>query len=263
MKKVEEIKVMLNEVKETVEDFKEFSKTNEKILEVKILLKMERIKEIFSKYSEILKEIRELRKACYNSDCLSYMNVYINSDDCLVLVFDENDNIYPVIERRSYSYFTKLEANEKFTDENCGNCRPSWSSEIKRICTISKDTAKRLIIPLELEKMESRLVYCIKESLENIKNDFNKRKEKLIKQLEDLKDIPFVDLNNIMDLPLAYIYTIRDCLEGVKKFRLAGLIGFEEIVEDDFYEQLDEVLNNLIIPLSKKGNDVKIIREDV
>ena len=27
--------------------------------------------------------------------------------------------------------------------------------------------------------------------------------------------------------------------------------------------QLDEVLNNLIIPLSKKGNDVKIIEEEV
>ena len=62
MKTVEEIKTMLNEVKGTVEDFKEFSKTNEKILEVKILLKMEKIKEIFNKYSEILKEIRELRK---------------------------------------------------------------------------------------------------------------------------------------------------------------------------------------------------------
>lgn len=263
MKTVEEIKVMLNEVKGTVEDFKDFSKTNEKILEVKILLKMEKIKEIFSKYSEILKEIKELRKACYNSDCLSYMNVYINSDDCLVLVFDENDNIYPAIERRSYSYFTKLEANEKFTDENWGNCRPSWSSEIKRICTISKDTAKRLIIPLELEKMESRLVYCIKESLSNIQNDFNKRKEKLMKQLEALKDIPFINLNRITDLPIAYIYTIKDCLEGVRKFRLAGLIGFEEIVENDFYEQLDEVLNNLIIPLSKKGNDVKIIEKEV
>lgn len=263
MKKVEEIKVMLNEVKETIEDFKDFSKTNEKILEVKILLKMEKIKEIFNKYSEILKEIRELRKTCYNSNYLTYMNIYINSDDCIVLVFDENDNIYPVIERRGYSYFIKLEANEKFTDENCGTCKVSWSNEIKRLCTISKDTAKRLIIPLELEKIESRLVYCIKESLNNIQNDFNKRKEKLTKQLEDLKDIPFIDLNNITDLPIAYIYTIKDCLEGVRKFRLAGLIGFEEIVENDFYEQLDEVLNNLIIPLSKKGNDVKIIEKEV
>ena len=110
--------------------------------------------------------------------------------------------------------------------------------------------------------MESRLVYCIQESLENINKDFNNKKEKLIKQLEDLKDIPFVDLNNIMDLPIAYIYTIKDCLEGVRKFRLAGLIGFEEIVENDFYEQLDEVLNNLIVPLSKKGNDVKIIEKE-
>lgn len=263
MKTVEEIKVMLNEVKGTVEDFKEFSKANEKILEVKILLKMEKIKEIFNKYSEILKELRNLRKVCYNTIYLSYINVYINSDDCFVLVFDEDDNIYPAIERRNFSYFLKLEANEKFTEEESGKCRPSWCSESKRTCTISKDTAKRLIIPLELEKIESRLVYCIEESLENIKNDFNKRKEKLTKQLEALKDIPFVDLNNIMDLPLAYIYTIKDCLEGVRKFRLAGLIGFEEIVEEDFYMQLDEVLNNLIIPLSKKGNDVKIIEKEV
>ena len=263
MKTVEDLKAMLNEVKGTVEDFKEFSKANEKIIEVKILLKMEKIKEIFNKYSEILKEIRELRKVCYNTDCLSYMNIYISSNDCFVLVFDENDNIYPVIERRNYSYFVKLEANEKFTEKECGNCKPSWSSESKKTCTISKDTAKRLIIPLELEKIESRLVYCIEESLESIKNDFNKRKEKLTKQLEDLKDIPFVDLNNIMDLPLAYIYTIRDCLEGIRKFRLAGVIGFEEIVESDFYERIDEVLNNLIIPLSKKGNDVKIIEEEV
>ena len=263
MTNVVELKKMLNEVKNTVEDFKEFSKTNEKILEVKILLKMEKIKEIFNKYSEILKEIKELRKVCYNSDYLPYMNVYINSDDCFVLVFDENNNIYPAIERRSFSYFTKLEADEKFTDENCGNCRPSWSSETKRICTISKDTAKRLIIPLELERIESRLVYCIEESLNNIQNDFNKRKEKLIKQLEALKDIPFISLNRITDLPIAYIYTIKDCLEGIRKFRLAGLIGFEEIVENDFYEQLDEVLNNLIVPLSKKGNDVKIIEKEV
>ena len=263
MKTVEDLKAMLNEVKGTVEDFKEFSKANEKIIEVKILLKMEKIKEIFNKYSEILKEIRELRKVCYNTNYLSYINIYISSDDCFVLVFDENDNIYPVIERRSYSYFTKLEANEKFTEENCGNCRPSWCSESRNAFTISKNTAKRLIIPLELEKIENRLVYCINESLENIKNDFNKRKEKLTKQLEALKDIPFVDLNNIMDLPLAYIYTIKDCLEGVRKFRLAGLIGFEEIVENDFYEQVDEVLNNLIIPLSKKGNDVKIIEGEV
>lgn len=263
MKTVEEIKVMLNEVKETIEDFKDFSKTNEKILEVKILLKMEKIKEIFNKYSEILKEIRELRKACYNSDCLSYMNVYISSDDCIVLVFDESDNIYPAIERRNFSYFLKLEANEKFTEEESGKCRPSWSLESKRTCTISKDTAKRLIVPLNLERIESRLVYCIEESLNNIQNDFNKRKEKLTKQLEDLKDIPFIDLNNITDLPIAYIYTIKDCLEGVRKFRLAGALGFEEIVENDFYEQLDEVLNNLIIPLSKKGNDVKIIEKEV
>lgn len=263
MKTVEEIKAMLNEVKETVEDFKEFSNTNEKILEVKILLKMEKIKEIFGKYSEVLKELRELRKICYKTNYLPYMNVYINSDDCLVWVFDENDNIYPVIERRSYSYFVKLEANEKFTEEESGKCRPSWCSEIKKTTTISKETAKRLIIPLDLEKMESRLVYCIQESLENIKKDFDRKKENLIKQLEALKDIPFVDLNNIMDLPLAYIYTIKDCLEGVKRFRLAGLIGFEEIVENDFYEQLDEVLNNLIIPLSKKGNDVKIIEKEV
>ena len=263
MKTVEEIKVMLNEVKGTVEDFKEFSKANEKILEVKILLKMEKIKEIFNKYSEILKELRNLRKVCYNTIYLPYINVYINSDDCFILVFDEDDNIYPVIERRNFSYFLKLEVNEKFAEEESGKCRPSWCSESKRTCTISKDTAKRLIIPLELEKIESRLVYCIEESLENIKNDFNKRKEKLTKQLEALKDIPFVDLNNIMDLPLAYIYTIKDCLEGIRKFRLAGLIGFEEIVENDFYEQLDEVLNNLIIPLSKKGNDVKIIEKEV
>ena len=263
MKTVEEIKVMLNEVKGTVEDFKEFSKTNEKILEVKILLKMEKIKEIFNKYSEILKEIRELRKTCYSSNYLPYMNIYIDTDACIVLVFDENDNIYPVIERRNYSYFLKLEANEKFNEEVSESCRVSWSSENKKVLTISKDTAKRLIVPLNLEKIESRLVYCIEESLNNIQNDFNKRKEKLTKQLEDLKDIPFIDLNNITDLPIAYIYTIKDCLEGVRKFRLAGLIGFEEIVENDFYEQLDEVLNNLIIPLSKKGNDVKIIEKEV
>ena len=143
MKTVEQIKAMLNEVKGTVEDFKEFSKTNEKILEVKILLKMEKIKEIFNKYSEILKELKELRKVCYKTNYLSYMNIYINSDDCFVLVFDENDNIYPAIERRSYSYLTKLEANEKFTEEICGNCRPSWCSEPKKICTISKELAKK------------------------------------------------------------------------------------------------------------------------
>lgn len=263
MKTVEEIKVMLNEVKGTVEDFKEFSKANEKILEVKILLKMEKIKEIFNKYSEILKEIRELRKACYNSNCLPYMNVYVNSDDCLVLVFDENDNIYPVIERRCYSYFTKLEANEKFTDEKCGNCRPSWSSEIKNICTISKDTAKRLIIPLELERIESRLVYCIEESLGNIQNDFNKRKEKLTKQLESLKDIPFVDLNNIMDLPVCYIHLIKDCLEGVKKFQLASLIGYDIDESENIYVHIDEILNNFINPLAEADEDVKIIREEV
>jgi hypothetical protein len=263
MKTVEEIKAMLNEVRGTVEDFKEFSKTNEKILEVKILLKMEKIKEIFNKYSEILKELRDLRRICYKTDYLSYMNIYIDSDNCLVLVFDENDNIYPVIERRSYSYFLKLEANEKFEEEKSGNCKVSWCSEFKSTCTISIETAKRLIVPLDLEKMESRLVYCIQESLENIQKDFDKKKEKLIKQLDALKDIPFIDLNNIMELPLAYIYTIRDCLEGVRKFRLARLIGFEQITENDFYEQLDEVLNNLIIPLSKKGNDVKIIREEV
>lgn len=263
MKTVEEIKAMLNEVRGTVEDFKEFSKTNEKILEVKILLKMEKIKEIFNKYSEILKELRDLRRICYKTDYLSYMNIYIDSDNCLVLVFDENDNIYPAIERRNYSYFLKLEANEKFEEKTSGNCKVSWCSEFKKTCTISIETAKRLIVPLDLEKMESRLVYCIQESLENIQKDFDKKKEKLIKQLDALKDIPFIDLNNIMELPLAYIYTIRDCLEGVRKFRLARLIGFEQITENDFYEQLDEVLNNLIIPLSKKGNDVKIIREEV
>lgn len=263
MKTVEEIKVMLNEVKATVKDFNEFSKTNEKILEVKILLKMEKIKEIFNKYSEIFKELKALRKVCYKTDYLSYMDIYIDSDNSLVLVYDENNNIYPVIERRSCSYFLKLEANEKFEEESCEKCKTTWGNETKTLCTISKDTAKRLIVTLDLEKIESRLVYCIEESLNNIQNDFNKRKEKLTKQLEALKDIPFIDLNNIMDLPLAYIYTIRDCLEGVKKFRLAGLIGFEEIVENDFYEQLDEVLNNLIIPLSKKGNDVKIIEKEV
>ena len=77
MKTVEEIKVMLNEVKATVKDFNEFSKTNEKILEVKILLKMEKIKEIFNKYSEIFKELKALRKVCYKTDYLSYMDIYI------------------------------------------------------------------------------------------------------------------------------------------------------------------------------------------
>ena len=116
MKTVEEIMEMLNEVKGTVEDFNEFSKANEKILEVKLLLKMEKIKEIFNKYSEILKEIRKLRQICYKSNYLPYMNIYIDSDDCLVLVFDEKDNIYPAIERRGYSYFVKLENNEKFEE---------------------------------------------------------------------------------------------------------------------------------------------------
>jgi hypothetical protein len=263
MKTVEEIKAMLNEVKETVEDFKEFSNTNEKILEVKMLFKMEKIKEIFNKYSEVLKELRELRKICYKTNYLPYMNVYINSDDCLVWVFDENDNIYPVIERRSYSYFVKLEANEKFTEEESGKCRPSWCSEIKKTTTISKETAKRLIIPLDLEKMESRLVYCIQESLENIKKDFDRKKENLIKQLEALKDIPFVDLNNIMDLPVCYIHLIKDCLEGVKKFQLASLMGYDIDESEDVYAHIDAILNNFINPLAEADEDVKIIREEV
>jgi hypothetical protein len=263
MKTVEEIKAMLNEVKETVEDFKEFSNTNEKILEVKMLFKMEKIKEIFSKYSDILKELRELRKLCYKSKYLPYMNIYIESDACFVLVFDEKDNIYPAIERRSYSYFTKLEANEHFKESNCEICRKSWSEEKKEICTISKETAKRLIIPLDLERMENRLIYCIQESLENIKKDFDRKKENLIKQLEALKDIPFVDLNNIMDLPICYIHLIKDCLEGVKKFQLASLMGYDIDESEDVYAHIDAILNNFINPLAEADEDVKIIREEV
>ena len=264
MKTVEELRVMLNNVKGTIEDIKDFEATTEKIIEAKLIFKIEKIQELFNKYQELFQELYKLPTS---RNILGSFEWYCfsNSSYELKLMLNKNSKLFiPTIRPSNSSLFIKFEVNEKFNDDNSflDLCFP-YGTETKRSTCIHKQTAKRLLINLDLEKLEekiiNRIIYCLGE----IESDCKKQKEKIIENLEGLKDIPFMSLNDITDLPISYIYLIKDCLEGVRKFRLANLIGFEEIVENDFYEQLDEVLNNLIIPLSKKGNDVKIIEKEV
>ena len=263
MKTVEDLKAMLNEVTKTAMDFQEFEKATEKILEVKLLTKMENIKKLFEKYNPVFKGLKQLRGQVYNSSFLPYMDFNVVLHTSIELFEDENGSFIPAIKISGDSYCLRFEANEKFTEGKICKITTSWSKDCKNSCTISKNTCKKCVLPIDLNQLENKIVNNLTDEINAIERELQQRKDTLMEQLNTLKDIPFVDLNNIMDLPLAYIYTIQDCLEGVRKFRLAGAIGFEEIVENDFYDQIDEVLNNLIIPLSKKGNDVKIIEEEV
>ena len=264
MKTVEELREMLNEVKGTIEDVKDFEATTEKIIEAKLIFKIEKIQELFNKYQELFQELYKLPTT---RNILSTFEWYCfsNSSYELKLMLNKNSKLFvPTIKLSDCSCFIKFEVNEKFNEDlSFDDLSFPYSTEAKHSTSIHKQTAKKLLINLDLEKLERKIINRITYCLGEIETDCKKQKEKIVENLEDLKDIPFMNLNNITDLPKSYIYLIKECLEGIKKFRLASIIGYDEFTESDFYKQIDEVLNNFINPLDKNDEDVKIIREEV
>ena len=109
MEKVKELRAMLNEVSKTATELQEFEKVTTKILEAKLLTKMENIKKLFEKYTPVFEGLKQLRKQLYNSTFLPYMDFGMYSGVSINLCETEDGTYFPVFERNSCSYYVKLE----------------------------------------------------------------------------------------------------------------------------------------------------------
>ncbi len=92
------------------------------------------------------------------------------------------------------------------------------------------------------------------ETVEEYIKDYWKKKLSASEQ-------PKVNPSKTMDLPIAYVNFISDCLETIKKCNLYALLGGCDAVDLE-QDHLEEVLEMFCKPLEKYGDDTVIILED-